>query len=117
MCACVGLLIVYLGLLSHYILLICSLFSLFSGVSDGALSASVSEFDAILSGSNFRAFLDLSAKIGGDVATQGKMAESAFQAQRSYVVLASKAKQPKEADVPALLKPTSDKIAEMQTFR
>ena len=89
---------------------------LVAGVSDGQLSDSVSEFDAIMSGP-FQNFLNLSKKIGGDVAAQGDMASAAFQAQRNYILLASKAKQPAAADVPALLKPTSDKISEIQSFR
>ena len=85
-------------------------------MSDGALSSSVSEFDDIMSGP-FQNFLNLSKKIGGDVATQGDMVNAAFKAQREYILLASKAKQPSASDVPALLKPTSDKISEIQSFR
>lgn len=87
-----------------------------TSVSDGQLSASVSEFDDIMSG-NVQNFLTLSKKIGGDVATQGDMVNAAFKAQREYILLASKAKQPPASDVPALLKPTSDKISEIQSFR
>lgn len=42
------------------------------------LSASVSAYDAIVSGSNLASFLSLSKKIGGDVATQADMVEKAF---------------------------------------
>ena len=85
-------------------------------MTDGQLSSSVSEFDDIMSGP-FQNFLNLSKKIGGDVATQGDMVNAAFTAQREYILLSSKAKQPPASDVPALLKPTSDMISEIQSFR
>ena len=67
------------------------------------LSASVAAFDDILNGP-FKNFQALSAKIGGDVATQGQMVTDAFTAQRQYLVIASKSKKPSDADLPMLLK-------------
>ncbi len=93
-----------------------SLVGQLEGDGGAADSVSVAEFEEILNGP-FKTFLDLSAKIGGDVATQANMARAAFSAQREYVVLAAKAKQPPATDVPALLKPTSDQIADIQSFR
>jgi adenylyl cyclase-associated protein len=84
--------------------------------SEESLSASVNAFDDILSGS-LHSFLALSAKIGGDVSAQGKMAEQAFGLQRQFLVAASKSRQPGQSDLPMLLKPTADKIAEIQSFR
>lgn len=80
------------------------------------LSASVTAFDDIVNGS-FKSFSDLCAKIGGDVATQGAMVAQAFAAQRRFVALAAKARKPGDADMPMLLKPTSDKISEIQAYR
>jgi len=77
----------------------------------------VQAFDTVVSGANLAKFLDLSAQIGGDVAKHGDMVRSAFAAQRDFVAMAAKAKQPSQAEMPALLKPTSDKIAEIQNFR
>lgn len=76
----------------------------------------VSAFGGILSGP-FANFLSLSSKIGGDVATQADMVKAAFEAQRQYLQVAAKAKQPSQGDLPMLLKPTSDKISEIQAFR
>ena len=77
--------------------------AIFSFFSAEDLSASVTAFDEILAGP-FKNFLSLSAKIGGDVATQANMANAAFTAQRQYLVVASKSKKPADSDLPALLK-------------
>ena len=45
------------------------------------------------------------------------MVEAAFKAHRAYLVLAVKAKQPGQADLPMLQKPVGDKINEIQTYR
>jgi len=80
------------------------------------LSAAVSAYDEILS-SSFKQFTELSTKLGGDVATIGKMVEEAVKAQRVFLTLASKSKQPDAKDLQMLLKPTSDKISQIQEFR
>ena len=61
--------------------------------------------------------MSLSAKIGGDVATHANMVKAAVSAQQQFLRVASKSKQPPSTDMQALLKPTSDKIAEIQSFR
>ncbi len=61
--------------------------------------------------------MSLSTKIGGDVATQANTVKQAFAAQQQFLRVASKAKQPPANDMQALLKPTSDKISEIQAFR
>ena len=83
---------------------------------DGESSASVQAFDAILAGS-FANYLTLSKKIGDDVAKHSVMVEEAFKAQRAFLVVAAKSKKPDDAAMPELLKPTSDKISEVQDFR
>ncbi len=88
----------------------------FSGESSDQPTASVTEFDDILDGP-LKKFLDVSAKIGNDVAKHAEMVRAAFDAQREFVLLASKAKQPSADELPELLKPMSDKIAEIQGLR
>jgi len=73
-------------------------------------------YDEIVS-SNYKQFSDLSKKIGGDVATVGAMVDQAFKAQREFLAISSKSKQPAGPALQQLLKPTSDKISEIQAFR
>ncbi|XP_059087637.1 adenylyl cyclase-associated protein 1-like isoform X5 [Tigriopus californicus] len=87
-----------------------------SGTSTEDLSAHVSAFDDIVAGP-FNSFLALSTKIGGDVASQGRMVSDALRAQREFLVIVSKSKLPGQNDLQKLLKPTSDKINEIQTYR
>lgn len=82
----------------------------------GPTAASLLAFDEILNGP-FQSYLDLSKRIGSEVATIGEMVEIAFKSQRNYLELATKAKQPPQGDLPMLLKPMSDKISEIQSFR
>ena len=82
----------------------------------GPTAASLLAFDEILNGP-FQTYLGLSKKIGSEVATICEMVEAAFKAQRNYLELATKAKQPPQGDLPMLLKPMSDKISEIQSFR
>lgn len=90
-------------------------FSFFYLLADD-LSIHVSAFDDIVDGP-FKSFLTLSSKIGGDVASQGRMVSEALRAQREFLVIVSKSKLPAQTDLQKLLKPTSDKINEIQTFR
>jgi len=86
-----------------------------AGGEDAA--ASVSAFDSsVVPG--FAEFKSLSVKIGGDVAKVGTMVEQAIAAQKAYITIASKSKQPSStSSIQQLLKPTSDKISEIQAFR
>lgn len=86
-----------------------------AGASEDA-AASVAAFDEIFS-ANYKQFSDLCKKIGGDVATVGAMVDQAFKAQREFLSAASKSKQPAGPALQQLLKPTSDKISEIQAFR
>ena len=85
-------------------------------VSAEDLSAAVTAYDEILS-SSFKQFTELSAKLGGDVAKLGAMVDAAFKAQRAFLAISAKSKQPSQQDMQMLLKPTSDKISEIQEFR
>jgi len=82
----------------------------------GSTAAIVTEFEDIY-GSSFKEFAGLSEEIGGDVATVGKMLQAAFSAQREFLLMASNCRKPDDNQLQQLLKPTSDKISEIQAFR
>ncbi|XP_055916270.1 adenylyl cyclase-associated protein 1 isoform X2 [Eupeodes corollae] len=62
-------------------------------------------------------YLALSQKIGGDVATHSKLVKAAFDAQTQYVMLATESAKPSQDKQMELLKPTSDQISAIQSFR
>lgn len=62
-------------------------------------------------------FLDLSSKIGDDVATQAELVKKAFAAQLQYVTMASQSAAPDPSELNNILKPTSEQIMAIQTFR
>lgn len=62
-------------------------------------------------------YIQLSNKIGGDVAQHAALVKQAFDAQLEYVRLATQISQPPQAKQMELLKPTSDQINAIQTFR
>ncbi|XP_014926850.1 adenylyl cyclase-associated protein 2 isoform X1 [Acinonyx jubatus] len=86
-----------------------------NGVSRG-VAPSVEAFDKLMN-SMVAEFLQKSRILAGDVETHAEMVHSAFQAQRAFLLMASQYQQPQENDVAALLKPISEKIQEIQTFR
>lgn len=79
-------------------------------------SMSVLGYQDIVSGPLIE-YINLSKKIGGDVATHAEAVERAFNAQLAYVTLASTSAQPSPAQQQQLLKPTSDQIQIIQEFR
>ena len=91
-------------------------FNLCFAGSAGPSSASLIAYDDIVNGP-FKTYLDLSKRIGSEVATIGEMVEAAFKAHRAYLEMASKAKKPSPGDLPTLQKPMGDKINEIQTYR
>uniref|UniRef100_A0A1W7RB49 Adenylate cyclase-associated protein n=1 Tax=Hadrurus spadix TaxID=141984 RepID=A0A1W7RB49_9SCOR len=86
-----------------------------SGVGE-TVPPTVLEYDRIISGP-LKNFLMLSAAIGNEVKKQADMVNAAFQAQRQFLVIASKSKEPPQNVLITLLKPTSDQIQAIQTFR
>merc|ERR1719154_227779 len=62
-------------------------------------------------------FAGLCDQIGGDVAAVGAMLRAAFAAQKEFLVAAGKYRKPDDATLQLLLKPTSDRIAQIQEFR
>ncbi|XP_004693343.1 PREDICTED: adenylyl cyclase-associated protein 2 [Condylura cristata] len=82
----------------------------------GGVAPSVEAFDKLMN-SMVAEFLKKSKVLAGDVETHAEMVQSAFQAQRAFLLMASQYQQPQENDVAVLLKPISEKIQEIQTFR
>jgi len=84
--------------------------------SSESAAASLVAFDSsVLPG--FQQFSQLCTKIGGDVQSIGALVSGAVSAQRQFIEVASKSKQPSSPSIQALLKPTADKISEIQGFR
>lgn len=77
---------------------------------------SVNAYEDIILGS-LAQYLELSKKIGDDVATQAESVRKAFDAQLKYMTLASQSAAPDQNDLPKLLQPTSEQINAVQTFR
>lgn len=77
---------------------------------------SVYAYANIMSGP-FAQFLELSMKIGDDVATQSKFVKNAFDAQTKFIKLANDSSAPSQNDLMELLKPTSEQISQVQNFR
>lgn len=63
-------------------------------------------------------YLELSKKIGGDVAKHADIVGKAFAAQLEFVTLAAASARPSnDQQLQLLLKPTADRISEIQQFR
>lgn len=77
---------------------------------------SVNGYEDILL-NNVSEFLQLSTKIGGDVATQAALVKRAFDAQFEYIKLAAASAQPGQDQQVRLLQPTSSQIQAIQEFR
>lgn len=77
---------------------------------------SVNAFEDIILGS-LTQFLQLSKKIGDDVAAQAEFVKKAFDAQLKYVTIASQSAAPDQSELPKLLQPTSEQINAVQAFR
>ncbi|XP_078544093.1 adenylyl cyclase-associated protein 2 [Lissotriton helveticus] len=86
-----------------------------NGVNDG-IPPYVEAFDKLLN-STVAEYLKHSKIIGGDVETHAGLVQSAFQAQRTFLLIASQCQQPPEKEIALLLKPISEKIHETQGFR
>lgn len=77
---------------------------------------SVSGFHDIICGP-LTQYLNTSNQIGGDVAEHSKLVQEAFSAQLQYIQLANDSPQPSSNEIISLLKPTSDKISSIQSYR
>jgi adenylyl cyclase-associated protein len=83
---------------------------------DKPKAMSVNAYEDIILGS-LAQYLDLSNKIGDDVAKHADFVKKAFDAQLKYVTMASQSSAPSQSELPKLLQPTSDQINAIQTFR
>ncbi|XP_063616538.1 adenylyl cyclase-associated protein 1 isoform X2 [Cydia splendana] len=77
---------------------------------------SISGFQDIIQGP-LRTYLELSKKIGGDVATHADLVGNAFQAQMRYIQLAGSRSKPSQSEEMQLLAPTSEQISAIQAYR
>ncbi|XP_018564064.1 adenylyl cyclase-associated protein 1 [Anoplophora glabripennis] len=77
---------------------------------------SVSAYTDIVNGPVAQ-YLQISAKIGGDVAEHSKLVRDVFNSQLQYIQLASESAQPSQNEIISFLKPTSDKISAIQNYR
>ncbi|XP_053570748.1 adenylyl cyclase-associated protein 2 isoform X2 [Bombina bombina] len=86
-----------------------------NGIDEG-LAPFVEAFDFLLTGA-LGEYIKNSKIIGGDVEIHAGLVEGAFKAQRTFLVFASQHQQPQQADDTLILKPISEKIQEIQTYR
>ncbi|CAB3240841.1 unnamed protein product [Arctia plantaginis] len=77
---------------------------------------SVNGYQDIVQGP-LQVYLQLSQKIGGDVATHANLVNAAFQAQLRYIQLATTRSKPSQPEEMKLLAPTSEQISAIQQFR
>lgn len=84
--------------------------------SSTSIEMSVLGYQDIVSGPLSK-YLELSKKIGGDVAKHADIVGKAFAAQLEFVKLAAASSRPGDQQLQLLLKPTSDGITEIQQFR
>jgi len=79
-------------------------------------AAAVKAYQELIDGP-LKVFLEKCGEIGGDVNTIGGMLQKAFDAQKEFLVIVSRSKQPSDADFQTLLKNTASSIEEIQAFR
>jgi adenylyl cyclase-associated protein len=79
-------------------------------------SASVEAYDEIIAG-EVKAYLDLSAGVGGEVADQAELVSAAFAAQRAFLVQVSESKKPADAEFMSLIGATSAAMGAVSEFK
>lgn len=62
-------------------------------------------------------YLQISAKIGGDVAEQSRLVSGAFEAQLRFLKQAAQISKPPLSEIPTLLNSTSQQITAVQDYR
>ncbi|TKS88415.1 Adenylyl cyclase-associated protein 2 [Collichthys lucidus] len=83
---------------------------------DGGLSQCVEAFDVVLKGP-VADYLKNSQAIGSDVEKHAEMVNNALQTQRTFLKMAATHQEPAQTEFYDLLKPISDHIQEIQSFR
>lgn len=86
-----------------------------NGIDEG-LSQSVEAFDVLLRGP-VSEYLNYSRAIGGEVEKHAEMVNNALQTQRTFLKMAATHQEPAQTELHDLLKPISDHIQEIQSFR
>ncbi|XP_072530988.1 adenylyl cyclase-associated protein 2 [Salminus brasiliensis] len=76
----------------------------------------INAFDHFLRGP-LSEYMKNSRSIGGDVAKHAEMVHNALQVQRTFLKMASMHQEPAQTELADLLRPISEKIEEIQTFR
>uniref|UniRef100_A0A7N8XL76 Adenylyl cyclase-associated protein n=1 Tax=Mastacembelus armatus TaxID=205130 RepID=A0A7N8XL76_9TELE len=83
---------------------------------DGGLSQCVETFDVLLRGPASD-YLNISRAIGNEVEKHAEMVNNALQTQRTFLKMAATHQEPAQTELRDLLKPISDHIQEIQSFR
>ncbi|XP_055510510.1 adenylyl cyclase-associated protein 2 isoform X1 [Leucoraja erinacea] len=83
---------------------------------NGDMAPYVEAFDMVLMGA-VADYMKHSNIIGEDVAQHAEVFKAAFDAQRTFLMMACKHQQPLENEMGVLLKPMSDKMQAIQDFR
>ncbi|XP_053322637.1 adenylyl cyclase-associated protein 2 [Spea bombifrons] len=83
---------------------------------NGDVAPFVEAFDALLKGP-LEEYLKNSKVLGGDVETHASLVEKAFKAERAFLLYAAQHQKPPKAEETLILKPISERILEIQTFR
>ena len=87
-----------------------------AGGDSDSVSPYVVAYDDIVAGPLSK-FISLSSEISGDVKKQAVLVKEAFDAQRNFLVVASKSKQPAQDTFVELLKQSAGKLQAVQDFR
>ncbi|XP_077051849.1 adenylyl cyclase-associated protein 2 [Siphateles boraxobius] len=87
-----------------------------SHMINGGESQSMEAFDLLLSGS-VSEYVKTSTAIGGDVAKHAEMVNNALQIQRSFLKMSMTHREPAKTELADLLRPLSEQIHEVQSFR
>jgi len=75
------------------------------------------EYDQEIVGGNLAEFLQLSEKLGGEVAEHAALVRKAFDAQRRFLAIATQHAKPSDAVLQNLLTDTANAINEIQQYR
>lgn len=87
-----------------------------SNIINGGEIQSMEAFDHLLSGP-VSEYMKCSTAIGGDVAKHAEMVSNALQVQRTFLKMATTHQEPVKTELNDLLRPISDQIQEVQSFR
>ncbi|XP_031442063.1 adenylyl cyclase-associated protein 2 isoform X2 [Clupea harengus] len=83
---------------------------------NGALSEWMEAFDVLLKGP-VAEYMKHSRAIGDDVAQHAEMVNNALQVERAFLKMASTHQEPAQMELADLLRPVSEQIQEVQSFR